>query len=384
MTMWKIPLFSLDYDESEIDAANSALRSGWLTTGPRTEEFENRFSDYLGNGVFSTAVSSCTAALHLALLSIGVKAGDEVIISGLSFVAALNVVTLTGAKPILADSKSLADWNVNPSDIEKKITPNTKALIIVHFAGYACDMREISEIAQKHGITLIEDTAHAAGASYGAQKCGTIGDFGCFSFFSNKNLSVGEGGMIVTPHKELHEKARSLRSHGMTSMTIDRHRGDSHLYDVLLPGLNYRFDEIRAAIGIQQLLKLDGNNHKRRRLAQRYRENLVNTRDIELPWMQRIGDETTSAHIFPVLLAGHIDRQTLRSRLHDDGIQTSVHYPAYSDFSYYKNAPLDDLPVASAISNRALTLPLYPSLADSSVDEICGRLSFHISRDPVL
>ncbi len=201
--------------------------------------------------------------LHLALILLALKDDDEVLISGLSFVAALNVTRLCRAIPVLVDSKSYQNWNISTKDIIKKITPRTKALILVHYAGYPCDMDEITDLCLKNNIVLIEDTAHAVGAKYNGRQCGTFGDIGCFSFFTNKNLSVGEGGMIVTKDPELHEKIRLLRSHGMTSLSIDRHRGKSISYDVLIPGLNYRIDEMRSALGIVQLSKLDKNNTRR-------------------------------------------------------------------------------------------------------------------------
>jgi len=202
--MWKIPLFDLNYDENETNAVLKVLSSKWLTTGQKTQEFEDKFSQYLGKDVFSVAVSSCTAALHMALLANNIKVGDEVIISSLTFVACLNVVQLVGATPVCADSKSFHDWNVSPEDIKKKITPKTKAIIIVHYAGYPCDMDEICKIAESNKLVLIEDVAHAVGAEYKGKKCGTLGHIGCFSFFSNKNLSTGEGGMIVTKDKDLY------------------------------------------------------------------------------------------------------------------------------------------------------------------------------------
>ena len=257
--MWKVPLFDLEYDHQEIEAVVKVLESKWLSSGPRTQQFEEKFAKYLGGNVHCCAVSSCTASLHMALLLAGIKPDDEVILSGLSFVAALNMVTLVGATPVLADSKSLEDWNVSMNDIEQKITSKTKAVIVVHYAGYPCDMEELMFLVKKYDLILIEDVAHAIGAKYKGKKCGTFGDISCFSFFSNKNLSTGEGGMFVTSDSELGKKSKLFRSHGMTSMTVDRHERETISYDVVMPGVNYRMNEITAALGLVQLGKLDQN-----------------------------------------------------------------------------------------------------------------------------
>ena len=239
------------------------LQRRWLTMGDKTLEFERKFTEHLGGQVDSCAVSSCTAALHLALLIGGISAGDEVILPGLTFVADLNVVWMCGAVPVVADSTSLHNWNISVDDIRCKITPRTRAVIVVHFAGYPCDLEAISALCRRQGLLLIEDAAHAAGAEYRNRKCGTWGDIGCFSFFSNKNLAVGEGGMLVSGDPKIVQRARLLRSHGMTHTTSERHQGAVSGYDIVMPGLNYRLDEIRAALGLVQLSKLEWINNRR-------------------------------------------------------------------------------------------------------------------------
>ena len=225
--------------------------------GQKTKDFEFEFGNFLGDETHCTAVSNGTAALHMALLALGVGPNDEVVIPSLTFVANINVVNLVGATPKLADSYSLTNWNVSLKSVKSKISDKTKAVIIVHYAGYPChEIDEISDFCRKKGIGLIEDVAHTPGASVNGKKCGTFGDVGCFSFFSNKNLSIGEGGMVSTQSKNLAQKLGFLRSHGMTSLTLDRHKGRAITYDVDQPGLNYRMDEIRAAIGSVQLVKL--------------------------------------------------------------------------------------------------------------------------------
>ena len=222
---WKVQLFKLNFDEREIKAVADVARSGWLTMGEQTKAFESRFSDFIGAGVQSIAVANGTAALHMALLATGIGPGDEVIIPALTFVADINVVVMVGARPVLADCRSLEDWNVDPAEIKRKTTRRTKAVMIVHYAGWPCDMDEIARHCRAEGLALVEDSAHAIGAEWRGGKCGTFGDVACFSFFTNKNLSVGEGGMFVTHDGQLAEKGRFLRSHGMSTLTLDRHEG---------------------------------------------------------------------------------------------------------------------------------------------------------------
>lgn len=374
--MWEIPLFNLDYGRQERDAVLEVLESRWLSSGEKTKNFESEFSKYLGNDSLSTAVSSATAALHISLLIAGVKEEDEVIISGLTFVADANVVTMCKAMPIFADVNSLEDWNPSVEDIKAKVTDKTKAIIVVHFAGYPIeDIDELVKFCKEKSIYLIEDVAHAVGGSYDEQKCGTFGDMACFSFFSNKNLSTGEGGMFVTKNTEFDKQARLLRSHGMTSMTIDRHEGKTISYDVIQPGLNYRMDEIRCALGLVQLAKLDSNNKKRKELVRYYIDILSDKLpQIKIPF-KNISDKTASSyHIFPILLPKNIDRINVMENLKAKGIQTSIHYPAFKDFTYYSKFCTETLEYADKVSSRVLTLPLYPELTIELIDEVVYEL----------
>jgi len=374
--MWKIPLFDLDYAEDEKNTVLEVLESKWLSSGEKTKKFEQEFSKYLGDNTLSTAVSNATAALHISLLIAGVKEDDEVIISGLTFVADANVVTMCKATPIFADVNSLEDWNPSVADIKAKVTNKTKAIIVVHFAGYPIeDIDELVKFCKEKSIYLIEDVAHAVGGSYDEQKCGTFGDMACFSFFSNKNLSTGEGGMFVTKNIEFDKQARLLRSHGMTSMTIDRHEGKTISYDVVQPGLNYRMDEIRCALGLVQLVKLDSNNQKRKKLVEYYISTLSNKLpEVSIPF-KNISDKTISSyHIFTVLLPKNINRVNVMEKLKTKGIQTSIHYPAFKDFTYYSQFCTESLKFADEISSRVLTLPLYPDLSVEMIDEVINAL----------
>jgi dTDP-4-amino-4,6-dideoxygalactose transaminase len=371
--MWKVQLFELNYDEREVEAVKEVVESGWITMGERTKEFETKFEHFLGGDIFATALSSATASLHIALLSLGIGIGDEVIIPALTFVADINVVRAVGATPKLADCSSYDDWNISAKSIEKQITDRTRAVIIVHFAGYACDMDSIVKLCKDRGIFLIEDVAHGIGATYKSRACGTFGDFGCFSFFTNKNLSVGEGGMLVTKDRKLAKRAKYYRSHGMSALTLDRHKGRAISYDVVLSGLNYRIDEIRSSLGIVQLSKLKQANAKRELLVKRYIQNLKDIKGISIPF-QNLSNSTSSYHIFVILLDSNIDREELIFRLKELGIQTSIHYPAFREFTAFKDIGLNSAPIAEDISKRELTLPLYPTLKFEDIDFVCENL----------
>lgn len=375
--MWKIPLFDLNYGEEEKKAVNEVLESKWLSSGIKTKEFESSFASFLGNNSFATGVSSATAALHISLLIANVKKNDEVIISGLTFVADANVVRMLDAIPVFCDVNSLENWNPSISDIKTKVTSKTKAIIVVHFAGYPIeDIDEIVTFCKEKKIVLIEDVAHAIGASYKNKMCGTFGDMSCFSFFSNKNLSTGEGGMFVTNNEEFNNKARLYRSHGMTSMTIDRHEGKTISYDVIQPGLNYRIDEIRCALGLVQLEKLKMNNNKREIIVKRYIQGIKNKiPSVTIPFVNMSKNSKSSFHIFPILLPLGTSRVKVISHLKEKGIQTSIHYPSFKDFSYYSKYCTYELKNADKICKRVLTLPLYSNMTVDMVDEVIDSLS---------
>lgn len=371
--MWKVQLFKLNFDGQESQAVKDVVDGGWLTMGEKTIGFEEKFSSMLGGNAISLAVTNCTAALHMALLALDIQPGDEVIIPALTFVADINVVRLVGATPVLADCDSYDDWNMSAKTIKAQITAKTKAVILVHFAGYPCDMDEIVALCKEKNIALIEDVAHAPGAKYKGQSCGTIGDFGCFSFFTNKNLSVGEGGMIVTKDTELAQQLKYLRSHGMTALTLDRHKGRAITYDVARSGLNYRIDEMRAALGLVQLEKLANANAQRKLLVERYVSLLKDTKGLSIPFLNLENIEPVY-HIFPILLDKDIDRVKLIGMLKEDGIQSSIHYPAFKTFTAFKDIGLNDSPIAEDIANRELTLPLYPIMTMAEVDLVVNSL----------
>lgn len=373
--MWDIQLFKLNFDDREIAAVSNVVAGGWLSMGEETKKFESGFESFLGDGVHCRAVSNGTAALHMALLALNVAPDDEVIIPSLTFVANANVVNLVGAKPILADATSLTDWNVSLESIEKKITKRTKAVIIVHYAGYPCqDILAISKLCRDKGIGLIEDVAHAPGAKIDGRSCGTFGDVGCFSFFSNKNLSIGEGGMVSTLDLQLYKRLGYLRSHGMTTLTLDRHKGRSITYDIEQTGLNYRMDEMRSAIGSVQLDKLPEGNARRGELTKHYRNNLKYSA-ISIPFGDQSSNISSVYHILPVMLPENANRIAVIEQLKEKKIQSSIHYPPFWNFTAYQGqfSP-NDAPVTADICRRQLTLPLFPTMTREEVDQVCNAL----------
>jgi dTDP-4-amino-4,6-dideoxygalactose transaminase len=373
--MWDIQLFKLNFDNREVDAVSKVVSGGWLSMGDEIRSFETSFEEFLGCSARCNAVANGTAALHMALLALEVGRGDEVIIPSLTFVADVNVVNLVGGTPVLADSTSVNDWNMSVDSIEKLITDRTKAVIVVHYAGYPCkDISAISQLCRMRGIGLIEDVAHAPGASVDGKKCGTFGDVGCFSFFSNKNLSIGEGGMVSTLSHELHKKLGYLRSHGMTTLTLDRHKGRSITYDVAQSGLNYRMDEMRAAIGSVQLDKLPAGNVKRGELTDLYRYNLRGSA-VSIPFSAQTSNIQSVYHILPVLLPKGADRVAVIGTLKENRIQSSIHYPPFWSFSAYKGlfSP-NDSPITAEICKRQLTLPLFPTMTDGEVNQVTETL----------
>ncbi len=372
--MWKVPLFDIALDKKEIEAIHEVIHSGWLTMGEVTRNFEKKFAEFTGvkNAI---AVSNGTAALHLANLALGIGNGDEVICPSFTFVAGANSIMHAGAQPVLTDITSYDNFNISPEDIESKITDKTRAVQVMHYAGYPCQMEHIMAIADKHGLKIIEDSAHAPGAEYNGKKCGAIGDIGCFSFFSNKNMTTAEGGMITTNNDELAEKIRLMRSHGMTTLTLDRHRGHAFSYNVMEPGFNYRIDEIRSAIGIVQLEKLQDANKRRRESSQIYRERLANISGVKVPFENSCG--ISSHHIFPILLDKEINRQGFMEFLKDKGIQTSIHYPPIHQFDFYRRTFSYDknfFPITEEVAKREVTLPLYPSMGDETVKYVCDTI----------
>lgn len=368
---YQIPLFNLNFDEEENKAVLDVLNSKWISSGPKCVELEEKFADMLG-AQYALAVSNCTAALHLAVLCMGIKPGDEVITPSLTFVATANAIRYAGGIPVFCDIASENNLCIDPEKLEKLITTKTKAIIVMHYGGFACAMDRILSIARKHHLKLIEDACHGPMSEYRGKKLGTIGDVGCFSFFSNKNISTGEGGVIVTNDKSVYDKAKLMRSHGMTTMSYERAAGHSTSYDVVELGYNYRFNDILAGIGLVQLeKKLLPDIERRRCVRDLYIELLGDDERLIIPFKEY--RDITASYIFPVVLRnGDMGkRDFMRSFLKEKGVQTSVHYPPVHRFKIYKDYRKDNLPITDYVADNEFTLPMYGALTDDEVKYIC-------------
>jgi len=369
---YRIPLFDLNFDDQEEKAVIETLRSKWISTGPKTAELENRFNELL-SCKYSLGMANCTVALHMGLILLGAGAGDEVITPSLTFVATVNAIRYVGATPVFCDIKGLDDLTIDPTMLESLITDKTKAIVVMHYGGFPCDMDQIMAIAQRHDLKVLEDACHGPLSEYHGKKLGTIGDIGCFSFFSNKNISTGEGGMLVTDVPEYYERGKLLRSHGMTSLSYERAKGHSTAYDVMELGYNYRMDDIHAAIALAQIKKLRHDLEKRSKIRQRYIDNLKSINTIEIPFINHC--EFVSNYVFPIVLKNSNAeiRDNVRQQLHGAGIQTSVHYPAAHRFSIYKTYRAS-LEKTEYVANNEITLPMYAKLTMEQIDYISNEL----------
>lgn len=380
---WIVPLADLNFGEEEEQAVLSVIRSKWLTMGEISMQFEAKFAALTG-AKHAIAVANATVGLHLACLAIGLGPGDEVIVPSLSFAATANAPLYTGAEVKFVEIHGPDDLTISPESIEAHITPRTRAIIVMHYGGYPCQMPAILEIARRYNLRIIEDAAHAPGAYLDGKHLGTWGDVGCFSFFSNKNLSTGEGGMVVTNDDHLADIVRLQRSHGMTSLTWDRHQGHAHSYDITTLGYNYRIDEIRSALGLVQLRKLDEGNARRREITEYYWKCLSSTA-LTLPFAPPVSGlrspVTSSAHIFPILLPLEVDRDTYMESMKAAGIQTSIHYPPIHTFSYYRRRYENvTLPVTEDAAAREVTVPLYPTMTAEQVELVIAAVRAALGR----
>jgi len=369
-----IPVFDFRVSDADVDVVAECLRSGWLTMGPRTEAFESAFAESLGVP-HAVAVSSCTAALHLAYLAAGVGPGDEVIVPSMTFVATAAAVRYCGATPVLADILGPHDFGLDPDDVERRLSRRTKAVCAVHYGGYAAAIAELRRLCDERGIALIEDAAHAPSASAGVPgggKLGTFGLAGAFSFFSNKVLACGEGGLLATHDAAVAAYARRARSHAMTTGTWDRHRGHAAGYDVVGLGFNYRLDEPRAALLSSRLGGLESDIARRREIVRRYRALLSDCDAVTVPYTDR--DVANGSCYLMAVLVEDDRRDAVRARMLERGVQTSVVYPAVHEFTAYLASPPRRLPRAEAVARRQITLPLYPHLTEAQQDRVVETL----------
>lgn len=368
---WKITLSDLDFGEEEKNAVLRIVENGWLTMGQVTEQFEEQFARLVG-ARHAIAVTNGTASLHLACRALEIGPGDEVIVPSLTFVATSNAILYVGATPIFVDIDGEDNLNISAKTIESAITPRTRAIMVMHYGGYPCDMPAIVELAQRHNLYIIEDAAHAPGAEINGRKMGTWGHIASFSFFPNKNMTTAEGGMLTTDDDKFAQKIRTLRSHGMTTLTWDRHRGHAWSYDVVDLGYNYRIDELRSAIGCEQLKKLENNNARRNKLTSYYRDLLAeHVPEISVPFQKF--PYHSSCHIMPILLPREIPRLRFAELMKTHRVQTSLHYPPIHLFTYYQDnglAPRNPLRWTEDVAAREVTLPMYATLSPSDVDYV--------------
>ncbi len=378
-TFPELPLFDLRLQAQDLEAVAQTLRSGWLTLGPRTAAFEEAFAAHLG-ARHAVALSSCTAALHLAYLAAGCGPGDEVIVPAFTFAATAAAVLYCGATPVFAEIVSRERPTLDPDDVARRITPRTRAVCVVHYAGYAAAADRLRELCDAHGLALIEDVAHAPSATLAGRKLGTWGLAGAFSFFSNKVLSVGEGGLLCTDDDDVAAFARSRRSHAMTSGTWDRHRGRTDTYDVVGLGYNYRIDEPRAALLLSRLQRLESDIARRRELTLRYRELLAPLDGIVVPFADA-DVPSSSCYVMPIVLERDGRQAQVSARLRELGIQTSIFYPAIHRFSAYRERfPDVSLPVTELASRTQLTLPFYPHMTHPDQDRVVAALAEALAR----
>ena len=377
-----IPFALPDVSEAEIEAVVAVLRSGWVTTGPKTKDFEARFAEAVG-GPQCVMVNSCTAALHLALEAVGVKAGDEVIVPTMTFAASAEVVRYLGAVPVLVDVRP-GDHNVDPAAIERACTAKTRAIIPVHFAGVPADMDEISAIARARGIPVIADAAHAFPVSYRGRNVGTLADITCFSFYATKTITTGEGGAAVTANEQWADRMRIMSLHGISRDAWKRYTASGNwYYEVVAPGYKYNLTDVAAAMGLAQLARAEQMRARRAEIARRYTEALGSRDDVEL--LTHAGDRTHAHHLFvikPRLDRLTVDRDRLVTELKERGVGCSVHFIPLHMHPYYRDTfgyRPEDLPVAEAVYRRSISLPLFSAMTDAQVGRVvesaCNVLS---------
>jgi dTDP-4-amino-4,6-dideoxygalactose transaminase len=372
-----IPFHKPAIGEEEIRSVVDTLRSGWLTTGPKVKTFETEFARYTGSS-HAVAVNSATAALHLALEAVDINSGDEVIVPTMTFTATAEVVLYLGARPVLVDCRT-DDLNIDVNRIEAAISNNTKAIIPVHIAGLPCAMDQIMAIAQRHGLRVIEDAAHALPASDHGRKVGAIGDITCFSFYATKTITTGEGGMATTDNPDWAKRMRMMSLHGISHDAWDRYtEKGSWYYEVLRPGYKYNMTDIAAALGIEQLKRCDDFYQARLRIAQRYNEAFADLPEIGAP--ARGSDVQHAWHLYIIQLNLDrltIDRQNFIKALNSRRIGTSVHFIPLHLHPFYKQrfgCQTTDFPQASAAFERIVSLPIYPTMTEENVSDVIGAI----------
>jgi dTDP-4-amino-4,6-dideoxygalactose transaminase len=381
-----IPFHRALIEDAEVAAVSEVVRSGWLTMGPRTVQFEQEFAAYVG-AKHALAVSSCTAALHLCLEAAGIKAGDEVLVPTNTFAATGEVVEYLGARPVLVDIDPVT-LNIDVEDAARRVTPRTRAIMPVHFSGQPCDMDEIRSLADKHGLHVIEDAAHSLPASYKGRPVGSISEMTAFSFYATKTLTTGEGGMVTTDDDKLADRVRIMRLHGISRDAWKRYSAEgSWYYEVLAPGYKYNMTDIQSSIGLVQLKKCDRMNEMRRTMVETYNEAFANIPGLQTPVEK--SDRRSAWHLYVIrvdeAITG-ISRDEVINELKRRGIGTSVHFiplhrhPFYAGKYGYKP---EDLPVAHREFGKYLSLPLFPGMSDVEIEHVIGSVIGTVTRQNI-
>ena len=364
---WKIPLFDLSIGEEEKEAVLRVLSSGWLTLGEETYAFEKEFARYVGTK-YALFFSSGTTALHVAYIAAGIGKGKKVLVPSYTFISTVTPVIWCGGEIVFGEIEGEENLNLSSEEIEEH---DVDFVVFVPIAGFMNGIDRVKRIADEKGVTLIEDCSHAHGSIYRGKRCGQFGKVGVYSLYSNKNITTGEGGMLVTDDEEVYRRAKLLRSHGMTRLAYERYRGSSEFYDVVEIGYNYRATEMQAALGRVQLRKLELYNKKRKDLVKYYRELLDGIDKVKVPFSNY---EHSSNYIFSVLVPSD-RRDSIVAGLAERGIQTSWHYRPVHTFKVIKNIIGEiTLPVTEGVAFQEITLPLYPEMTTEMVKEVVSAL----------
>lgn len=364
----KVPFFYPSISKDDQLAVKNALNSPLLTDGPLLKKFENNFARFTG-AKYAIGVSNATSALHLSLKALGITKGDEVIIPDMTFVATASSILFTGATPVVADIDN--DLNISIESIEKNITKKTKAILPVHFAGKICNINKIKKIAKKNNLKLIEDCAHGIGTREGKKHVGTFGNAGCFSFYPTKNFTTIEGGMVITNSKDIAKYVTTARNHGLTKTLSNRFSsGKPWDYDVVEPGYNYRLDEIRSALGINQLKRVKKLNLQRKNAAKYYFSKLKDVNEIEIPEILNHNNHVYHLYIIKIKNNSSISRDNLFKKLLSAGIRTSVHYKPLHKFTMFvkKGKKYDDIINSEQAFSEIISLPMYPNITKKEQD----------------
>ena len=368
-----IPLAQPDISQEEIDLVIETIKSGWLTTGPKVMEFEERLCNYLchGDSLYGVGLNSCTSALFLALLALDVKAGDEVIVPTWTFAATAQVVEWTGAKLILCDVEN-ESLNIDLGHAERLISDRTKVIIPVHMAGYPCDMEGVARLARKYDLKVVEDAAHAIGTRFDNKKIGNFSDVTCFSFYATKNLAMGEGGAAVSKDQNIIERIRKLSYFGINKEAFRRYEKKGHwFYDIEELGYKSNLDSIHAAIGIVQLAKLDKMNERRREIAAYYRSELSGKVEFSVDSAQHYH----SYHLFQIRLPVHVGRDHFIESLRESNIGASVHFIPLHRHKFYRDRSSNEFCVADVLFKKVISIPMCSAMSDYEVEYVVDSIS---------